>query len=61
MDEQSYNMNSYVRGILESGEERYAGIVKNKVLVKNIIGLAAGSILTLILFFVLLALALYDC
>lgn len=56
MDEQSYNMNSYIRGILESGEERYAGIVKNKFLIKNIIGLAAGSILTLILFFVLLAL-----
>ena len=56
MDEQSYNMNSYVRGILESGEERYAGIVKNKFFVKNIIGLAAGAILTLILFFILLAL-----
>ncbi len=54
MNEQSYNMNSYVRGILESGEERYTGIVKNKFLVKNIIGLAAGSILTFIGFIILL-------
>ena len=54
MNEQSYNMNSYVRGILESGEERYTGIVKNKFFVKNIIGLAAGSILTFIGFIILL-------
>ncbi len=56
MNEQSYNMNSYIRGILESGEERYAGVVKNKFFIKNIIGITAGSIFTLILFFVLLVL-----
>lgn len=54
MNEPAYNMNSYVRGILESGEDRYSNIVKNKFFVKTIIGLAVGSILTLILFFILL-------
>lgn len=54
MSDQSYNLNSYVRGILESGEDRYSGIVKHKFIVKNIIGLAAGSILTLLLFLILL-------
>lgn len=53
MNDQSYNLNSYVRGILESGEDRYSGIVKHKFIVKNIIGLAAGSILTLLLFLIL--------
>ena len=53
MSDQSYNLNSYVRGILESGEDRYSGIVKHKFIVKNIIGLAAGSILTLLLFLIL--------
>lgn len=54
MNEPSYNLNSYVRGLLESGEDRYSGIVKKKFFVKCIIGLAIGSIITLMLFFILL-------
>lgn len=54
MGEQLYNINSYIRGLLESGEDRYSGVVKNKLLVKNIIGLAAGSLFTLVMFFIIL-------
>ena len=54
MDEKAYNMSSYVRGILEKNGDRFSGIVKNRFWVKNTIGLAAGSVLTLIMFLILL-------
>ncbi len=53
MDEEAYNMNSYVRGILEKNGDRFSGIVKNRFWVKNTIGLAAGSILTLVIFIII--------
>lgn len=56
MSEQAYNMNSYIRGLLESGEDRYSGVIKNRFFIKNIIGLSIGLILTLVIFFILLAL-----
>lgn len=58
MDEEAYNFNSYIREILERGEDRYTGVVKNKFSIKVVVGLAFGSILTLIAFFILLALRL---
>lgn len=55
MADPAYNLNSYLRGILERGDDRYSGVVKNRFFIKNIIGLAAGLILTLIIFFIMLA------
>lgn len=54
MFEQANEMNHSIKNILESGEDRYSDVVKNKFLIKNVIGLAVGSILTLVLFFLLL-------
>ncbi len=58
MEEEAYNFNSYIREILERGEDRYSGVVKNKFSIKVVVGLALGSILTLIAFFLLLVLRL---
>ena len=54
MNEEEYNLNSYVRSIIEKGGDRLSKIVKNRFWVKNTIGLAAGSILTLIIFIIIL-------
>ena len=56
MNEEAYNVSSYIRELLERGEARYSGVVKNKMAIKIVIGLAVGSILTLIGFFLLLIL-----
>lgn len=56
LSEVSYNLNSYVRNILESGSDRFTGIVKNRFLVKNCISLAVGLVITLIVFLLLLLL-----
>lgn len=51
MKEVAYNFYSYIRGIFERGEDRYSKVVKNRTFIKSTIGLAVGSILTLVLFF----------
>ncbi len=56
LSEPSYNMNSYVRNILESGSDRFTGIVKNRFVVKNMIALSVGLIITFIVFLLLLLL-----
>lgn len=53
MNDELYNMSSYINGILNSGEDRFNKLIKHRFLIKNIIGLAAGSILTLIGFIIL--------
>ena len=54
MSDPSYNLNSYLRSILEKGEDRFSGVVKHRFFIKNIIGLAVGLILTLVIFFILM-------
>lgn len=54
MNEEHYNSCSYISGLLNGGEDRFSGIIKKRFWVKNLFGLAAGSILTLIAFIVLL-------
>ena len=54
MDQEAYNFNSYIRGILEEGADHYDFIAKKRNSIKLIIGLALGSILSFILFFVAL-------
>lgn len=54
MNNELYNVSSYINGLLNGGEDRFNKIIKNRFWVKNIIGLAAGSILTLIGFIILL-------
>lgn len=54
MNNELYNMSSYINGILNSGEDRFNSLIKHRFLIKNIIGLAAGSILTLLVFIILL-------
>lgn len=55
MNNELYNMSSYINGLLNSGEDRFNKVIKNRFLIKNVIGLAAGSILTFIGFLILLA------
>ena len=52
MDQEAYNFNSYVRGILEEGPDHYDYIAKKRRWIKLIIGTGLGSILSFILFFV---------
>lgn len=54
MSNELYSMSSYINSILKSGEDRFDSLVKHRFFIKNIIGLAAGSILTLLGFIVLL-------
>lgn len=54
MNNELYNVSSYINGLLNKGEDRFSKVIKNRFWVKNIIGLAAGSILTLIGFIILL-------
>ena len=54
MSDESYNLNSYVRGIIEKGNDHYDNIAKNRYLIRNIIGFAFGSVFAFIMFFVLL-------
>lgn len=56
MSDSSYNLNSYLRSVLEKGNDRFSGIIKHRFFVKNIIGLAVGLILTLVIFFILIIL-----
>lgn len=58
---QNENMNNefnsmifYIKDILNSGEDRFNKIIKNRFLIKNLIGISAGSILTLMGFIILL-------
>ena len=53
MNEELYNISSYINGLLNGGEDRFSKIIKNRFLVKNLIGLTAGSILTLIAFIII--------
>lgn len=48
MDEEMYNVHSYIKGIFEKGEERNNKIVKNRNLIKLLFSLAVGSILSYI-------------
>ena len=54
MNEEHYNSCSYISGLLNGGEDRFSGIIKKRFWVKIIIGLAAGSILSLICFIIML-------
>ena len=54
MNNELYNMSSYINGILNSGEDRFNSLIKHRFFIKNIIGLAAGSILTLLVFIIML-------
>ena len=47
-DEETYNINNYIRGICEKGEERYSPIIKNRILIKNAFAFAVGSIISYI-------------
>ena len=53
MNEPSYNMNSYVRSILESGGDSLDSVIKNRFWIKQIISFGIGSIIFLIIFLVL--------
>ena len=52
MDNEAYNFNSYVRGILEEGPDHYDLIAKKRTWIKLVVGMGLGSILSFILFFV---------
>lgn len=54
MNDELYNISSYINGLLNDGEDRFNKIIKNRFWVKNTIGLAVGSILTLLGFIILL-------
>lgn len=54
MNNELYNMSSYINGIFNSGEDRFNSLIKHRFFIKNVIGLAAGSILTLLGFIILL-------
>lgn len=54
MGDASYNLNSYVRGIIEQGSDHYDMVAKKRMFIRNIIGFALGSIFAFILFALLL-------
>ena len=54
MNDELYNISSYINGLLNGGENRFNKIIKNRFWVKNTIGLAVGSIPTLLGFIILL-------
>ena len=54
VNDEIYNLSSYINGILNSGEDRFNKTIKKRFWIKNIIGLAVGSILTLLGFIILL-------
>ena len=54
MNDELYNISSYINGLLNSGEDRFNKTIKKRFWIKNAIGLAVGSILTLIGFIILL-------
>lgn len=54
VNDEIYNLNSYINGILNGGEDRFNKTIKKRFWIKNIIGLAVGSILTLLGFIILL-------
>lgn len=54
MNNEHYDLSSYINGLLNNGGDRFNKIIKNRFWIKNIIGLAAGSILTLIVFIILI-------
>lgn len=47
-DEETYNINNYIRGICEKGEERYSPIIKNRFLIKNMYAFSVGAIISYI-------------
>ena len=54
VNDEIYNLNSYLNGILNGGEDRFSKTIKKRFWIKNTIGLAVGSILTLLGFIILL-------
>ena len=54
MNDELYNISSYINRLLNGGEDRFNKIIKNRFWIKNTIGLAIGSILTLLGFLILL-------
>lgn len=54
MNNELYNISSYINGILNSNDDRFNQTIKNRFWIKNTIGLAVGSILTFIGFIILL-------
>ena len=54
VNDEIYNLNSYLNGILNGGEDRFNKTIKKRFWIKNTIGLAVGSILTLLGFIILL-------
>lgn len=54
VNDEIYNLSSYISGILNGGEDRFNKTIKKRFWIKNIIGLAVGSILTLLGFIILL-------
>lgn len=53
MNEEHYNLCSYISGLLNNGEDRFNDTIKKRFWIKNLIGLAVGSILTLLVFLIL--------
>ncbi len=60
MDEEMYNVHSYIKGIFEKGEERNNKIVKNRNLIKLLFSLAIGSIISYIPIIILLVINYSD-
>lgn len=54
VNDEIYNLSSYINGILNGGEDRFNKTIKKRFWIKNTIGLAVGSILTLLGFIILL-------
>lgn len=54
VNDEIYNLSSYINGILNGGEDRFNKTIKKRFWIKSTIGLAVGSILTLLGFIILL-------